>query len=40
MKVEVSRKPLDYAVNRPPIWCPGCGVLEALRRALAELGDA
>ena len=41
MKVEVSRKPLDYAVNRPPIWCPGCGdygILEALRRALAELG--
>ncbi|MEM4650767.1 MAG: thiamine pyrophosphate-dependent enzyme [Pyrobaculum sp.] len=39
MKVEV-RKPLDYAVNRPPIWCPGCGdygILEALRRALAEL---
>ena len=31
---------LNYAVNRPPIWCPGCGdygILEALRRALAEL---
>jgi len=40
MKVEV-RRPLDYAVNRPPIWCPGCGdygILEALRRALAEMG--
>lgn len=40
MKVEV-RRPLDYAVNRPPIWCPGCGdygILEALRRALAEVG--
>nr|WP_287070045.1 thiamine pyrophosphate-dependent enzyme [Pyrobaculum sp.] len=39
MKVEL-KKPLDYAVNRPPIWCPGCGdygILEALRRALAEL---
>jgi len=39
MKIEVM-KPLDYAVNRPPIWCPGCGdygILEALRRALAEL---
>jgi 2-oxoglutarate ferredoxin oxidoreductase subunit beta len=34
------KKSLDYAVNRPPIWCPGCGdygILEALRRALAEL---
>ncbi|MFN7105920.1 MAG: thiamine pyrophosphate-dependent enzyme, partial [Pyrobaculum sp.] len=35
------KKPADYTVNRPPIWCPGCGdygILEALRRALAELG--
>ncbi len=40
MKVEV-RRPSDYAINRPPIWCPGCGdygILEALRRALAEVG--
>jgi 2-oxoglutarate ferredoxin oxidoreductase subunit beta len=39
MKIDL-KKPLDYAVNRPPIWCPGCGdygILEALRRALAEL---
>lgn len=40
MKLAV-KKPVDYTVNRPPIWCPGCGdygILEALRRALAELG--
>jgi 2-oxoglutarate ferredoxin oxidoreductase subunit beta len=39
MKIDL-KKPLDYALNRPPIWCPGCGdygILEALRRALAEL---
>ena len=41
IKVSLSRSPADYAVNRPPIWCPGCGdygILEALKRALAELG--
>ncbi len=40
VKIEV-RKPAEYAVARPPIWCPGCGdygILDALRRALAELG--
>ena len=34
------RSPQDYAVQRPPIWCPGCGdyaILEAIKRALAEL---
>jgi len=38
--MKIQLKPQDYAVNRPPIWCPGCGdygILEALRRALAEL---
>ncbi len=40
VKIEV-RKPTEYAVARPPIWCPGCGdygILDALRKALAELG--
>jgi len=34
------RDPREYSVNRPPIWCPGCGdyaILEAVKRALAEL---
>jgi len=34
------RNPSEYAVTRPPIWCPGCGnyaILEAIKRALAEL---
>ncbi len=41
VKVQASRKPMDFAVVRQPIWCPGCGdygILEALRRALAEVG--
>ncbi|MFB6490910.1 MAG: thiamine pyrophosphate-dependent enzyme [Thermoproteus sp. AZ2] len=41
VQIKVSKKPMDFAVARAPIWCPGCGdygILEALRRALAELG--
>jgi 2-oxoglutarate ferredoxin oxidoreductase subunit beta len=41
VKVQVDRKPMDFAAARAPIWCPGCGdygILEALRRALAEVG--
>lgn len=41
MKVVLSKTPMDYAVVRSPIWCPGCGdygILEALKRALAQLG--
>ncbi|MEM3326948.1 MAG: 2-oxoacid ferredoxin oxidoreductase, partial [Thermoproteus sp.] len=35
VKIQVGRKPMDFAVARQPIWCPGCGdygILEALRR--------
>lgn len=41
VKVKVDKKPMDFAVARPPIWCPGCGlygILEALKKALAEAG--
>ncbi|AFA39000.1 2-oxoacid:acceptor oxidoreductase, beta subunit, pyruvate/2-ketoisovalerate family [Pyrobaculum oguniense TE7] len=41
VKITLNKTPMDYAVNRPPIWCPGCGdygILEALKRALAGLG--
>lgn len=38
--MKIQLKPQDYSVSRPPIWCPGCGdygILEALKRALADL---
>lgn len=41
IKLQIDKKPMDFAVSRAPIWCPGCGdygILEGLRRALAKSG--